>query len=39
MSLRRGYYARLEATGWTVTTVSSPWQWQLAALVQRWWSR
>ncbi len=38
MSLRRGSYAWLEAAGWTVT-MNSPWQRQLAALVQRWWSR
>jgi hypothetical protein len=38
MSLRRGNHARLETAGWTVT-VRSPWQRQLAALVQRWWSR
>ncbi len=38
MSLRRGEYARLEATGWTVT-MHSLWQRLLAALVHRRWSR
>lgn len=38
MSVRRGEYARLEAVGWTVT-VNRLWQWLLAALVHRRWSR